>query len=97
MDYQRDKFWIKTKKDVESIGTSHFAALEFTTISTPGYDAGDPPDSANVANYIAFADKAAMEKWVKEQEMPMFGSPKRNYIILESKILPIKLELKVTV
>lgn len=93
----RDKIWVKSKSDTKDLPTTHYAALNFTSMSTPGYDSGDPPSYANIAEYIAFIDKEAMETWVISQAMPKFGSPNSNYIILESKVLPIKIESKVNI
>lgn len=43
---------------------SHFAAIENTSYTTPGYDRGDPNDTVESLNYIALRDAAAVEAFV---------------------------------
>ena len=47
----------------------HFAILSFTTISVPGYDLGDPPESKNIVTYTAYLNQQDWEAEIQERTL----------------------------
>lgn len=78
----------------------HFAALVFECITIPGDERsrtnpghGYPEHTESVVNYIKFADRSEMEKWVASQELSTYR--RDNYIVAEIKPLTVRLQATV--
>lgn len=73
---------------VEKIPTeAHLAALQTSTISTPGYDRDDPPSSETIIRYIAFETVEACRKWILEQDAKLYrGDP---YVIIRANPMQV--------
>ena len=57
--------YVTTQSDVPK--TKHWAILVFSTISIPGYDRTDPPDSKQIVEYLAYTDQGEWVEAIKER------------------------------
>lgn len=82
----------------------HYAAIEFDSVwiegdersrTHPGH--GYPGHYKDIVSYIHLGDKEALDNYITKKEMPNYGTPQRNYVIIEAqKVEPkIKIEIKV--
>jgi len=82
--------YVHSAEDVPSV--PHFAALVSDTVMVPGYDQGDPSESANVISYIAFEAEDVLQKWLLETDA---SYSRKSYRII--KVIPAKVERRVTI
>jgi len=88
----------KTKAPAES----HFASLEFSTVFIPGDERskshpghGYPDRHESVVKYIVFKDNEELQNYVERKENPSYGTPDKNYMVVEIK--PLKVTKKISV
>ena len=61
-----NKVYVKDKKDVPE--GEHWAILTFSSVSTPGWDAGDPHDTLKILEYVAFTNETEWQEEIRRIE-----------------------------
>lgn len=71
----------------------HYAVLVYSSVTTPGYDAYDPPGSQNIVEYISFDNAEELKKWIERTENQKYSVTK--YSIIEST--PVKANISINI
>lgn len=70
--------FVREKKDVPQ--QEHWAILKFVKMTTPGYDAGDPPDTVTMVQWDAYLEQKDVEAAVKKLETEKYTSA--DYVVV---------------
>lgn len=71
---------------------AHYAVLYNATISVPGYDRGDPTETAIILKYIAFDGEASLQNWILEQDKSI---SRKTYTVL--RVDPVKITKTISI
>jgi hypothetical protein len=84
--------WLKHKKEFPK--ESHFVIIEFSQISQPGYDPGDPPDRIPYIDYIFFTNEEEWKKEIENKTLNKFGN---DFVAFKANPVSIQTSVNVTI